>query len=153
LADSTYVAALKMLGRRELSEVQIRQRLARRGHQAEDIDTAVARLKADRSLDDARVAGAIARTETSLRRRGRLRVKRQLQAAGIDAEVAAAALDAVFAEIDPEALLDAALARRLPADRPIADDREFQRLYRYLATQGFDSDRILAVLRHRRART
>jgi regulatory protein len=153
LADSAYIAGLKMLGRRELSEAQIRQRLARRGHEPDDIEGAVTRLKSDRSLDDARVAGAIVRTETSLRRHGRLRVKRQLQAAGIDADVAAEALDAVFAEIDPDALLEASLARRLPADRAIADDREFQRLYRYLATQGFDSDRILALLRRRRART
>jgi regulatory protein len=152
LADSAYVAALRMLGRRELSEAQLRQRLARRGHESGDIDTAVVRLKADRSLDDARVAGAIVRTETSIRRRGRLRVRRQLQAAGIDADVAAEALDAGFAEIDVDALLDAALARRLPADRPIADDREFQRLYRFLMVQGFDSDLILAVLRRRRRR-
>jgi regulatory protein len=152
LADSAYIAGLKMLGRRELSEAQIRQRLARRGHEPEDIDAAVVRLKADRSLDDARVAGAIARTETSIRRRGRLRVRRQIQAAGIDPDVAAQALDAVFSEIDGDALLDAALARRLPDDRPIADDREFQRLYRFLMVQGFESDGVLRLLRGRRNR-
>jgi regulatory protein len=152
LADSAYIAALKMLGRRELSEAQVRQRLARRGHEAGDIDAAVARLKADRSLDDERVAGAIARTETSIRRRGKLRVRRQIQAAGIDPETAKRVLDAVFEEIDADALLDAALARRLPADRPIADDREFQRLFRYLMSQGFDADRVAATLRRRRGR-
>jgi regulatory protein len=152
LADSTYVAALKMLGRRELSEVQIRQRLARRGHEPEDIDAAVTRLKADGSLDDARVAGAIARTETSIRRRGRLRVKRQIQAAGIDAETAARALDQVFDEIDPDVLLHAALARRLHDGAAITDDRQFQRLFRYLLGQGFEADKVVAVLRTRRVR-
>jgi regulatory protein len=150
LADSAYVAGLKMLGRRELSEAQIRQRLARRGHGTDDIEAAIVRLKADRSLDDARVAGAIARTGTSIRRHGRLRVKRQIQAAGIDPEIAARALDAVFAELDADALLEAALARRLAEDDTIADDREFQRLYRYLIARGFDADRVLALLRRRR---
>ncbi len=141
-----------MLGRRELSAAQLRQRLARRGHPDDEVEAAITRLKADRSLDDARVASAIARTETSIRRRGRLRVRRQIQAAGIDPEIAAQALDAVFGELDADALIDAALARRLPGDRAIADDREFQRLYRFLMTQGFESDGVLRLLRGRRSR-
>ena len=71
-----YLDALKMLARRELSEAQVRQRLARRGHDPESIDAAVARLKGERAIDDARVAEAIARTETAAKRRGRLRVSR-----------------------------------------------------------------------------
>ena len=67
---SAYADALKLLARRELSEAQVRQRLARKGHTEPDIDQAVARLVADRSIDDARVAEAIARTETAVRKRG-----------------------------------------------------------------------------------
>ena len=36
--------------------------------------------------------------------------------------------------------------KRLRGRERIADDREFQRLFRYLTAQGFDSDRILAHL-------
>jgi regulatory protein len=150
MTDDPYLVALRMLSMRELSEVQIRRRLARRGHEAEQIDAAVARLKADRSLDDARVAGAIARTETGLRKRGRLRVKRSLEAAGISPAVAQRAIEETFQDIDGDALLAAALDKRLRGRPAIADDREFQRLYRYLAGQGFESDRILALLRSRR---
>jgi hypothetical protein len=32
----------------------------------------------------------------------------------------------------------------------IADDREFNRLYRYLIGQGFEPDRVLALLRKRK---
>ncbi|HUR32252.1 MAG TPA: RecX family transcriptional regulator [Vicinamibacterales bacterium] len=144
------MAALTMLARRELSESQIRQRLARLGHAADEIDDAVTRLKAERAIDDARVAAAIARTETSIKRRGRLRVRRQIENAGIAAAVARQALDAVFEDLDDDSLLQAALARRLRGERPIADDREFQRLYRYLTAQGFESDRILKALTARR---
>jgi len=98
------------------------------------------------------VASAIAHTETRVRGRGRLRVKRQIEAAGISPSLAQDAVDAVFAELDSETLLTAALDRRLRGRDTIEDDREFQRLYRYLLTQGFDSDRILALLRSRRAR-
>jgi regulatory protein len=139
-----------MLARRELSERQLRQRLARREHSPEDIDAAIARLKENRSLDDARVAGAIARMETGIRKRGRLRVKRQIEAAGISSSLAQRAVDDAFEEIDPDAQLNAALEKRLRGREQIADDKEFSRLYRYLLGQGFESDRVLAVLRRRR---
>jgi SOS response regulatory protein OraA/RecX len=144
---SAYLEALKMLARRELSEAQKRQRLSKRGEPPESIDEAVTRLKAERSIDDERVAGAIARSETSLRKRGRRRVQQQIEAAGISRAVAARAVDETFQELDPDALLTASLARRLRGRERIADEREFQRLFRYLSAQGFDSDRILAHLR------
>ncbi len=41
--SSPYIDGLKMLGRRELSEAQVRQRLTRKGHGDEDIDAASGR--------------------------------------------------------------------------------------------------------------
>jgi len=138
-----------MLARRELSEAQVRQRLARQGHDEEAIEAAIARLKSERAIDDARVAEAIARTETG-KRRGKLRVKRQIQSAGISSTTARRAADEAFASIDPDALIASALAKRLRGDSTISDDREFQRLYRYLAGQGFDTDQIMRVLERKR---
>jgi regulatory protein len=139
-----------MLARRELSESQIRQRLARRGHAQDDIDSAVDRLKAERAIDDSRVAGAIARTETSLKRRGKRRVAQEMQRAGIAPAVARHAIDETFGELDESALIDAALSKRLRDGRAIADEKEFLRLYRYLMAQGFESDRVLSALSRRR---
>jgi regulatory protein len=145
-----YVDGLKMLARRELSEMQIRQRLARKGHEREAIDRAVARLREERAIDDVRVAEAIARTETSLRRRGKLRVRMQIQRAGIANATAKRAVDEIFETVDDAAQLEASLAKRLRGRDTIADDREFQRLYRYLIGQGFESDRVLKALSTRR---
>jgi regulatory protein len=145
-----YVDGLKMLARRELSEMQIRQRLARKGHEREAIDRAVARLREERAIDDVRVAEAIARTETSVRRRGKLRVRMQIQRAGIANATAKRAVDEIFETVDDAAQLEASLAKRLRGRDTIADDREFQRLYRYLIGQGFESDRVLKALSTRR---
>ena len=139
-----------MLGRRELSEVQVRQRLARRGHAEAEIDSAVARLKEERAIDDARVAAAIARTQVGDKRRGRLRVTRQIQSAGITPSVARQAVDSLFQSVDAAALLESALAKRLRGRDRAADPREFRRLYRYLITQGFEPDRVMAALEKRR---
>ena len=142
-----------MLARRELSEAQLRQRLTRRGHDSGSIESVITRLKADRSIDDARVAGVIARSETSLRKRGRLRVRRRIEAAGIAGAIAQRAVDETFREIDDEALMAAALDKRLRGRSTIADDREFQRLYRFMLGQGFEADRVLSLLhRYRRER-
>ncbi|HEY7170036.1 MAG TPA: RecX family transcriptional regulator [Vicinamibacterales bacterium] len=142
-----------MLARRELSEAQVRQRLARRAHAEADIESAVARLKEERAIDDARVAAAIARTQVSDKRRGRLRVTRQIQSAGITGSVAKQAVDGVFQSIDSAALLESALAKRLRGRDRAVDDREFQRLYRYLIAQGFEPDRVMAALEKRRPRS
>jgi regulatory protein len=147
---TAYTDGLKMVARRELSEKQVRQRLARKGHDAEAVDAAIARLREERAIDDARVAEAIARTETSVRRRGKLRVRMQIERAGIAKAIAKQAIDTVFDAIDDAALLEASLRKRLRGRETIADDREFQRLYRYLVGQGFESDRVLAALKARR---
>lgn len=147
---TAYADGIKMLARRELSEMQVRQRLARKGHDRDAIDAAIARLREERAIDDTRVAEAIARTETSVRRRGKLRVRMQIQRAGISNATAKRAVDNLFETIDDDALLEASLAKRLRGRDTIADDREFQRLYRYLIAQGFESDRVMKALSARR---
>ena len=149
-AVTAYLDGLKMLAQRELSEAQVRQRLARRGHDADAIDVAVARLREERAIDDERTAEAIARTQTSIRRRGKLRVRRQIENAGIAASTARRAIDEVFANVDADALLQASLAKRLRGRETIADDAEFRRLYRYLVGQGFDVDQVMKALTARR---
>jgi regulatory protein len=144
---NAYIDALKMLGRRELSEAQIRQRLARREHAPDAIDTAVARLREERAIDDVRTAEAIARTHTSIKRRGKLRVRRQIEQAGIQSATARRAVDEVFGALDPDAQLEASLEKRLRGREPIADEAGFRRLYRYLIGQGFEPDRVMAALR------
>jgi regulatory protein len=146
MTNPAYVDGLKMLARRELSEAQIRQRLARKQHDADTIDAAIERLRGERAIDDARVAAAIARTETAIRRRGKIRVRMQIERAGIDKVVARHAIDEVFGAIDDEELMEGALNKRLRGRASIEDDREFQRLYRFLVGQGFESDRVLRRL-------
>src|SRR3954470_20108939 len=53
---TTYIDGLKMLARRELSELQVRQRLARKGDDRDAIDAAVARVGEERGIDETRGA-------------------------------------------------------------------------------------------------
>ena len=149
---SAYLDGLKMLARRDLSERQVRQRLVRKGHEPEAIDDAIAQLREEHAIDDARVAQTIARTAATAKHRGKLRVRQEIERAGIGRDTAARAVDDVFETIDNDALIEASLQKRLRGRSTIADDREFQRLYRYLSAQGFEDDRIMKALTARQRR-
>ena len=59
-------------------------------------------------------------------------------------------MDEVFGALDDDALIGAALARRLRGRETIKDDAEFARLYRYLVGQGFEPDQVMKTLVARR---
>ena len=152
VSNPAYIDGLKLLARRELSRAQVRQRLLRR-HAADLVDEAIARLSEEKAIDDSRVAEAIARTQTSVRGRGRQRVRMEIERAGIDKSTARRVVEEVFAGLDDDALLEAALSRLARRQRSgdMTDDRQRARLYRRLVAEGFDADRVLATLkRHKR---
>ena len=147
VADA-YIVALTMLSRRELSEAQIRTRLARKQFPNDDIDAAVERLRQDGTLNDRRVALAAARLESAIRHRGRSRVLQKLRTLGIDGEVALSAVNEVFEEVDEGALLDRAFERRLRGQAPTdLDEKGRARIVRGLAAQGFAIGHILKRFR------
>ncbi len=136
-----------MLARRELSEAQLRGRLARARFDPDCIDEAVSRLRLERALDDRRVALACARTETRMRQRGRARVIRQIESLGIAPDVARAAVREVFSELDETSLLQQALEKRLRRGASLADPAGARRIHRYLIAQGFDPSCVTALVK------
>jgi regulatory protein len=144
-----YTYGLAALGRRELTERQLRDRLARRGCTGEAIDAALDRLKREGVLDNVRAAHAFARTEARIKRRGPLRIQRSLEMMGVDREMARAATRDGFEDRSVEQTLEDALARRLRG--AVTDDRHAERLVGYLVRQGFDWSAAAAAVRRRRA--
>ena len=139
-----FTVALTLLSARELSEAQLRARLKRRQLDADDIDEAVSRLKADGTLNDRRVAVALARIESAIKHRGRARVLQRIRQAGIDGDTAADAVRDVFEDVDEGALLDRALERRLRGQTPKQlDEKGRARVVRGLVAQGFTIEAIL----------
>jgi regulatory protein len=147
---TAYVDALHMLGRRELSVQQLRGRLLEREHSRDDVDRAIDLLIENKSLDDARVAGAYVRTALRIKGRGRLRIQRELQVMGIPKDVAAEALATAFGEVDERSLINKALEKKLRHDRKLTTPAEYARLFQFLMRQGFSPASVTAVLRARR---
>jgi regulatory protein len=150
-ADRAYVAGLTLLARRELAEAQLRARLVKQKFAADEVDAAVERLRGERALDDRRTALACARTEVQLRRHGRMRVVRRVEALGIASDIAREAVAEVFTDLDEGELLEQALERRLRPGTGLDDPAAVRRLYRYLIGQGFEASAIARLLRRRGA--
>ena len=146
---SAYITGLKLLARRELSEAQVRMRLARRQFEPDDIDAAIDRLRCERAVDDRRTALACARMEAHVKRHGRLRALRQVETLGIARDVARAAVADVFGDLDEDLLIQQALDRRLRHGVSLEETAAVRRVHRYLLAQGFDAARVHAAIRSR----
>jgi len=143
---TAYVDGLQLLGRRELSVQQLRNRLLLREHPPEDVERALALLVENRALDDARVAAAFVRTALAVKGRGRLRIRRELQEMGIDGEVAAAALAEAFGDVDERAMIRDAMRKKLRGKK-ITTAADYARVFQFLVRQGFSPATVTAALR------
>ncbi len=144
--------ALGWLAARDLSAAEIQLRLRRLGCPDDIIHRAIEHLRFTRAVDDERVAMSRARVEAALRGRGRDRVMLRLRSIGIDADTARRAVDAVFQDVDQQALLERALARRLKGPGALLrTPAEYRRLFAALLRQGFPPADVKRALDRRRA--
>lgn len=147
-SDRCYLSGLRILNYRFNSEAELRRKLRAKEFGDADIDAAIARLRKEKWLDDARFAAAFVRTRGQ-KRLGKLRIRRELTAAGVDREVAARA---IAENVDPDAereRLAAACAKKLAAltRRGPVDDAARQKLIAYLLKQGFEMSAVLEAVR------
>lgn len=139
--------ALRLLGRRDYSTEELREKLLAKDHPPDAVQTTIDGLTADGLLDDRRVALGHVRTASQVKGRGRLRIIRELEARGVPSATIRDALETLPAE-DERAALERVLARsRLPA-RPAAADQ--RRLFARLMRRGYSADLIARALRDRR---
>ena len=150
--DRCYLAGLRILQYRFNSETELRRKLQRRQFTADEIDDAIVRLRLEKWLDDERFAGAFVRTRAS-KRIGKTRIRRELQAAGVDGEMAAAALEQhVDPEREQEQLLELmhkrarALTRRHGEGYVLTDEGR-NKLTGYLLKQGYDAGLVYQALK------
>ena len=122
----------------------MRQKLARRGYEEDEVGSAMARLTEIGYLDDAAFARGLVRHRSATR--GSLAVSAELAAKGIDRRGTAEAL----AELDPESQLASAtrLAERMcPRGQEIGYREMLDRVGVKLLRRGFPSGIVRAACR------
>jgi len=140
---SPRLAALRLLGRRDYSSSEVTTRLLERGYAADDVDTAVRALVSDGAIDDRRTAFAHVRTAARVKGRGTHRIRRELEARGIDGPIIRDALEQLSPDDDRDALRRLLARRRLPTPLPPEHRR---RLFQQLLRRGFSVDLIARTL-------
>jgi regulatory protein len=140
-------AALKLLAMRSLTSQEVRDRLARRGYEAEEIEPVVRRLTVAGYLDDAGYARSWVRSRAH--RLGPARIARALRAKGIPELEVAAVLGELAASRDVRQAAADAAAKKLHALRGMPPAVVRRRLAAHLLRQGFTTDVVLDLLRDR----
>lgn len=131
--------AAAMLGRRSLSEHQLRQKLLEKQLSEEETDWAVARMKEYGVIDDAAYAAMKAQALAD-RGYGERRIAQELRRRGIDRELALQACQQVSRAEDQ---LMEFFARRFGGERP--DGAARQKAWAALYRKGFGTEEIDAA--------
>ena len=133
---------MRLLARREHSALELQHKLRQRGHEAQEVSAELAELQARGWQSDARFAESRVAARVSAGH-GPLKIRAELQAAGIDERAAAEALRE--AEVDWDAQIRELHQRRFGAapDGPQA----WQKQYRFLAARGYTAEQIHRVLK------
>ena len=138
----TYGAAVRLLARREHSQLELRRKLRTRGHRPEAVERALTRLGEYGYQSDARFAESFVRSRVD-RGQGRSKIVAALRERGIEEGIAAALLD--LGEPEWRRLATAALRKRF-GDAVPAGRAEWVKRARFLAGRGFTSDIVSRVL-------
>ena len=145
-SNDVRLAALRLLGRRDLTRAELTRRLIDRGYPESEVEAVADRLVAGGSLDDKRTALAHVRTASRVKGRGRLRIQRELTARGIARDVVDEALQELKPDDDAQGIRRFLLKRRVPAR---LSPHERQKLFQQLLRRGFPSDAIARALKVR----
>ena len=123
----------------------IRSKILRQGFSVEDADRMIAYLQRNKYLDDARYARAYAVDKVRFSGWGRMKVRMGLRSKGMGESVIAQALEYIPDADYQEALWKVMGAKGKSLD--LHDVKDRQKLYRHMASRGFESGLIIAAMR------
>jgi len=145
--DRCYLSALRILKYRFNSAGELRRKLRAKGFERDVIDATVMRLASEKWLDDERFAAAYVRTR-SQKRKGRLRIRRELIGAGVSDDIIQRAVSENV-DVEDEHARALALAQKRLANlsRRYAPEVVRNKLTVYLLNQGYDAALVRGILK------
>lgn len=140
LAYSAERVAMSYLGRSEQCRFLLSQKLKRKGFEDSSIKTALDFLEMQGFLSDARFAQAWLRIRSINHVEGKIRLLSELMSRGIDRNIANAAVEEYFVDIDEESLFAKAAdkCRKMGKKGPCAEN--------YLRKKGFSQRQINSII-------
>jgi regulatory protein len=141
-------SALRLLGYRGRSRVELRTRLLQKGYESGLVEEALAALAVSGLINDAEFSESWVRARTGSRPLGRARIAAELRQKGVEREL----IDEALARVDPELEMELALAvgrRKIEQMRGEDLYTTRRRLGAALMRRGFPSEvcaRVLDIL-------
>lgn len=145
---STYDLALRLLEFRARSVDELRRKLVQKGAQAAEIEDVLARLSAQKLLDDDAFARQFARAKVLGPGASRRRIILELTRKGVAPDVAGRAVEGLEENegIDPSATIHRVAEKKWKALASLDAFTRKRRLYAVLARRGFNPDEIRSAL-------
>ncbi|HYK37232.1 regulatory protein RecX [Alloacidobacterium sp.] len=148
--SALYEYAIGALGRRMRTVAELKRMMRPRVEEGEQgeakIDHVIARLKAQRYLNDTNYATDYARLRQENSSFGKRRVRQGLVQKGVHANVIAKTLDAAYENVNEEQLIRRFLTRKR-IQKP-TNDKETAHIMRMLVRAGFSTGLIFKILKN-----
>jgi regulatory protein len=116
---------------------ELRRALLGRGHEPDEVEAAITRLRRERYLDDHGFAERFARSRMAHQGLGRARVRQALRQRGVPRTEAEAGIAGALREVDERAVLDGLARRYWRQHARVAPERRLPRLWAFLLRRGF----------------
>lgn len=134
--------ALRYLSYRDRSRHEIIVYLSQKGFSKSAIEQTMDRLNELGYVNDERFALNWGRYRISKKKYGEHRLRRELQAKGLEPETIDQSLTTLYSETDPKALALSCAKKKLSGLRGLESDKKKRRLAQFLQRQGFSSETV-----------
>ncbi len=143
---SAFDTGAYLLGFKDRSCYELKNKLLSKGYNEEDVDAAVDKLAYYGYIDDSRYARSYMKDNFS--KKGRRLILSELKSKGIDRD----AIDCAIDEVCPDeyTVIENIYERRF-ACADLSNDRQYRKVYSYFARRGFSSCNISNIMaKHRK---
>jgi regulatory protein len=147
-APTAYQRALRRLARREHSVAELRRALLDRGHEREEVEAAIERLRRERYVDDTGFAERFARSRLANQGHGRRRIRQDLRRRGVDRGTVEAGIAGALLEVDERSVVDALARRYWRQHAGVEPTKRLPRLWAFLVRRGFAPGLVRERLSH-----
>jgi regulatory protein len=134
---TAYRRAILRLARRDHTVAELRRALLERGHEPDEVEQALARLRRERYLDDAGYAERFARSRLTHQHLGRARIRQALRQRGVSRPETEAGIRTAVPDAEEKAVLESLARRYWKQHLRVPPERRLPRLWAFLLRRGF----------------
>ncbi len=136
--------ALNVVGFKDRTEKEIREKLTQKGYDENTIEEEILFLKNYGFIDDSRYAERFTHDAINIKKWGRARIKTELLRKGIEREIVENTIEDAFSEIDDERLISEMQKRFKNSD--FSNIKERTRIFNFYMRRGFSPDEIKGAM-------